>query len=323
MRISDKTLGYMVFAALFLFIGGVSFQMWNKQRNARDTAYVLFQELGSLQPEDVVTIRGFRVGKITEVTWGKEGAKVAISLEAPRIFRTGTVFRNENYSLMGQRRLAIEPSRNGDITPPDYVFEGQFEPGIAEALHLMEMVKQQVILVRDVAQLLQNGDSTTPSLPQIVETLLDQGESITEQLDATVKSTQPKIGATLNEVSKLSRQAIVITRATDSTFTALHGTATQGIRDTRVLIDNIHTALNRLDQLLASIEKHPLTSQLLYERELVTQIESLIVTLQTVLKKVDRQGIVILDDKGERQSMVKLRNINLFGATARDKASQP
>jgi ABC-type transporter Mla subunit MlaD len=321
MRLSDKTIGYAVFAALVLLAGGIALQMWNVQRHARDKAYVLFQELGSLQTEDPVTIRGFRVGKVSSVNWGKDGALVTIALDAPRIFRAGTLFRNENFSLMGQRRLAIEPSKSGDITAPDHIFVGEFEPGIAEAMHLMEMVKDQVLLVRDLAVLLQHGDSMQPSLPQIVETLLDEGENVTEKLHSTVRTAQPQISATLDQVNKLSHQAIVVTRQTDSTVEHLTGTLTLRMDEAHQFIKNIHSTLDRLDQILVQIEQHPLTGDLLYKRELVNQVESLVVTLQAVLKKVDRQGIVILDEKGERKSMVKLRNINLFGETAREKAA--
>lgn len=323
MRISDKNLGYLVLIALLMTLSMVSFLMWNKQRSARDSVWIRFQELGSLQPEDPVTIRGFRVGKITSIRWDSAGALVKISLEAPRIFRTGTVFRNENFSLMGQRRLAIDPSRAGDITPPDYIFQGEFEPGIAEAMHLMDQVKDQVLLVRDIALLLQDGDSTQPSLPQVIESLLHHGESIIQKLDTTLHTARPVVQRTLGQVQSLSQQTIQVTQQADTTIQNLHTSLTLNINEAKQLLQNLHHTLAFLDQALTELEQHPLTHDLLYKRDFIDQIEALTQTLQQAIHKIDRQGIVLLDENGNRKSMVKLRNINLFGKTAREKNKSP
>lgn len=323
MRVSDKNLGYLVLLLLLGVGAAVALQMWNKQRNARDTVYVLYQQLGSLQPEDPVTIRGYRVGKVSAVRWlpGK-GALVTLSLDNPRIFRTGTDFRNENFSLMGQRRIDVVPDRDGDITPSDHIFVGTFEPGIAEVLHLMETVITEVALVQNLALRLQNGDSTHPSLQTSIEALLDQGDEITERLDATVRTVTPTLGQALGSVDRISRQTVITGREATTTIRDLHGTITLTMEDARVLLANLQATLARLDQVLDGIESSPMTGNLLERKELLENIVQLVGSLQAVVHKVDGKGIVLLDENGKRKSMVKLKNINLFGKTAREKNRQ-
>ena len=74
MKLSDRALGYISFIVFACIFGGISFGMWAAHQNVRQTAIVDFNELGSLQPEDPVVLRGYRVGTIGSVTWLKDFA---------------------------------------------------------------------------------------------------------------------------------------------------------------------------------------------------------------------------------------------------------
>ena len=144
MKLSDRALGYIsliVFAGIF---AGISFGMWAAHQNVHQTAIVDFKELGSLQPEDPVVLHGYRVGTIGSVTWLKDRSRVKIHFTEPLKLREGTQFNNVNYALMGQRRLEIIPSKTGELMPENHVFQGHFEPGIAETLRLIENVNEQL-----------------------------------------------------------------------------------------------------------------------------------------------------------------------------------
>ena len=172
MKISDRALGYislLVFAGIF---AGISFGMWTADQKVNHTAIVDFKELGSLQPEDPVVVRGYIIGTIGEVIWLKDRSRIKIKFNEPLILREGSQFNNVNYALMGQRRLEIIPSKTGKIMPEDHVFQGNFEPGIAEALRLIENVNEQLEIIRTTVLTLAQGDSTHKSAQEVYEDIM-------------------------------------------------------------------------------------------------------------------------------------------------------
>jgi ABC-type transporter Mla subunit MlaD len=56
---SDKTLGYLSLVVLLVLLVGTGLLMWRSERDAGHIIQVRFPEMGALQPEDAVTIRGF------------------------------------------------------------------------------------------------------------------------------------------------------------------------------------------------------------------------------------------------------------------------
>ena len=169
MKLSDRALGYISFIVFACIFGGIAFGMWAAHQNVHQTAIVDFTELGSLQPEDPVVLRGYRVGTIGSVTWLKDRSRVVIHFTEPLKLREGTQFNNVNYALMGQRRLEIIPSKTGELMPENHVFQGHFEPGIAETLRLIENVNEQLEAVQKTILLLAQGDSSHKSAPEIYE----------------------------------------------------------------------------------------------------------------------------------------------------------
>ena len=203
MKISDRALGYISILVIAGIFGGISFGMWAAHQNVNQTAIVDFKELGSLQPEDPVVLRGYRVGTIGSVTWLKDRSRVKIHFTEPLTLREGTQFNNVNYALMGQRRLEIIPSKTGTVMPENHVFQGNFEPGIAETLRLIENVNEQLEAVRQMVLLLAQGDSTHKSAPEIYEDAMHSIEDIFAHTEKTVGTLGPKLNKLFNQIQCL------------------------------------------------------------------------------------------------------------------------
>ena len=172
MRISDRTLGYISLVTLIGLFAFIAYCMWEAHHEARKIIEVDFNELGSLQPEDQVVIRGYTVGTIGRVLWLGDRARVQIKFNEPIIIREGTQFNNVNYAIMGHRRLEIIPSKTGKILPDDHIFQGHFEPGIAEALRQIENVNEQIAAIRELVHLAVEGDSLHEPVSAIFEQII-------------------------------------------------------------------------------------------------------------------------------------------------------
>jgi ABC-type transporter Mla subunit MlaD len=319
---SDKTFGYLSFTAILVLIVGTGLLMWRSEREAGHFIQVRFQEMGSLQPEDAVTIRGFKVGRITRVERDGDSALVTAMLFEPMIFRSDSRFSNISPDIMGNRELRIEPGEKGEVMKEGHVFEGEFEPGLAEVLKLVDLAQEQVAFIMEITRMLQFGDSAHPALQGQIQNILVTAEGVIDTLTHMVAQIDKGTNATLRKVQHYAGTATQAVATINTTLDTLREAASAGIGQTRQVVLRADTLVAALSRTVRSIEEHPLTGDLLKSRALVDDIEALIATLDKVVGTIDRQGIVMLDSNGERISMVRLGNLHIFRERAASKAQK-
>ncbi len=310
----------MTILALICVIVSVSYSMYDAHHQKTYTAIVDFDELGSLQPEDVVVIRGYQVGTIGSVTWLGDRSRVIIKFTDPITIREGTQFNNVNYALMGQRRLEIVPSKTGTVLPEDHVHQGHFEPGIAEALRLMDNVNAQLESVREMVLLVANGDSTHPSAKEMYENAIGGVEGILEDADKTISAIQPQIKDLFNQVEEASNTLIDVTNQADTAMRTLSDAANTKLAQLDSVVRSLSEGTAKASQVIADIENAPAMDKLLNSKDLVNQTNELIDALNRFFAAVDSKGIKMYDENGNQVTLFSWSNMNIIGKTARRKA---
>jgi len=319
---TDKIIGLVTITSAVLLIIYVVFAMWWSEKRARNTVLVQFNEMGSLQNEDIVAIRGYAIGKVASITRFKGKALVEIDLDEPRIFRTDTKFKNVSPNIMGSRFVIIEPGKDGELAPEDHIFDGNFEAGLAEILALSDLAKAQIAALMEFVRLLHEGDEDTPSLQAKVEEILTDCEDLIATLEKALASVDKQVLGALNTAGNYAEQISDVGVIIDKTLDTIRTQAQDGIVAAGDIVSKVNSAIESLNKVITDFESNQVTIALLDKREVIDDIDSLLVALRAFLNSVDRQGIKIYDEKGKRKSMVSLRNINLFGETARSKAKK-
>lgn len=320
MKLSDRAIGYISLFSLIAIFSGISYGMYHAHQDVPHSAIVDFEELGTLQPEDEVVVRGYRVGTIGSVTWLGNRSRVQIKFDNPLVIREGTQFNNINYALMGQRRLEIIPSKTGKVLPEDYVHQGHFEPGIAETLRLMENVNKQITNVREVVMLIANGDSTHPSAQQKYEEIIGNVEGLLESADKTLSTMQPKMRKFFNQVQESEHTLVDATLQADTAITAAAEGISAKIEQAKGVIQTLADGTAKMNETIASIEQSPSMDKLLGSRDAIDKIDSLIAKLNKLIAAIDSKGIKVYDDNGNPVKLITWKNTNLIGKTARAKA---
>jgi ABC-type transporter Mla subunit MlaD len=82
---SNKIIGSITILVILLLMVYVAFAMWQNERLSQNTVYVLFSEIGSLQNEDDVTIRGYKIGYVASITMASDSTLMAN--DSIRIFK--------------------------------------------------------------------------------------------------------------------------------------------------------------------------------------------------------------------------------------------
>ena len=243
-----------------------------------------------------------------------------IRFDNPIVIREGTEFNNINYALMGQRRLEIIPSKTGKVLPEDHVHQGHFEPGIAEALRLMEDVSKQIMNVREVVMLIANGDSTHASAQQKYEEVIGSVEDLLENVDRTLSSMQPKMRTFFNQVQDAGHTLVDATLQADTAINAAATGISGKLTQAQDVIKTLADGTAKINETIVSIEQSPAMDKLLGSRDAVDKINNLIVKLNKLVAAIDTKGIKVYDENGNPDKLITWKNTNLVGKTARAKA---
>ncbi len=318
-KISDKTIGYISFAFIIATITLVAIGMWKAHHATRYTATIDFQELGSLQPEDLATLRGYEVGVVREIHWLGDRARVTVHFNEPLRLREGTIFKNVNYALMGQRRLEIIASKTGKDLPEDYIHQGIFEPGIAEALRLIEDVVKQVEALQSMVVLVAQGDSTHHSFSSVFEGYVSKLEGLLQQTESLSKMLPEKLDNVFAVVDTTTKSINTITEQTNSAVNTIDSVAKEKIKTAKYALVKISDETKNANSLIDSFENSPI-GELLENDSLIQKTNALIQSTQNLIKAFNTKGLDIRDENGNKVSLIRWENINLIGKTAREKA---
>jgi DNA-directed RNA polymerase subunit L len=317
-----KAIGSITIAAALLLILYLFFAVWRNESEASNVILVRFDEMGALQNQNIVSIRGFEVGHVASIARADEKALVKIVLDEPRIFRKDTKFKNVSPNIMGSRSIEVELGKNGEIAPSGYIFEGTFEPGLAEILYMTDIAKKNVASLMEFIHILSTGDENNKSLQKTYQEIMEECEKFVVTLASVVNSVEKQTLGALDKVSyytdEVSNASIKIGKSVDT----LRVQAQDGVKAIEDMVLKIKTTIESLNDILTQFENNPVTIALIDKREIVDDIDSLRSALHAFVSAVDNQGIKIYDEKGKRQSMVRWKNIHLIRETARSKAKK-
>jgi ABC-type transporter Mla subunit MlaD len=320
MKISDKALGYFSFFAIILLLSVVTLEMYNAHQINIYEIEVDFKELGSIQPQDAVTIDGYKVGQIGSIKWLGDKARLQLKFDEPVVLRKGTRIINSNYALMGQRRIEIIRSKTGEVVPKDYVFEGEFQPGIAEALRLIENFQTQMDIIRDIALLLIHGDSVTPSVPKMFETKMEQMDNLISSLEKLSEQVNSQVNGLLVQTTDASQQIIQTADNAKTLLDTIQKTTSTKIEEANQALSKVSKASSGANDFILSIENNPSIDKLLSSTEKIEKINELIKKVNILSQAIQEKGIAMYNEKGEKVKIFPFKNMNIIGKTAREKA---
>jgi len=317
-----RVIGSMTIAVALLLVLYLSFAMWRNESEASNVILVRFDEMGALQHQDIVTIRGFEVGHVASIVRADEKALVKIVLDEPRVFRKDTKFRNVSPNIMGSRSITVEPGKNGEIAPSDYIFDGDFESGLAEILYMTDIAKKNITIIMDFIRVLHTGDENNTSLQKKYEEIMGECEEFVTVLTGVVNSVEKQTVGALNKVSYYVDEVSDVSIKIGNSVDTVRIQAQDGVKTLENMVSKLKSTIDDLNDILTQFENNPVTIALIDKREILNDIDSLRSALQAFIGAIDNQGIKIYDEKGKRQSMVRWKNIHLVRETARSKAKR-
>ena len=318
-RLPDKAIGYLTILAAMLLCTLVAWKMYLANGRGAQTVEVVFSDLGSLQPQDDVMERGFRVGHVRSAGLVGDRAVATIDFDTPVRYCEGTRFINSNYSLMGQRYIVIIPSHEGrplDLSRPQ---EGEFEPGIAEAMHMVAEATAALDSAKTAIELIANGNGSEPGFAARFNGLVSELQTALDGLDRAITEKGALLRGGLEEANGLTARAAEKTGELDAALDTTVAAARTAVASLAKTVVAARAAMGNAMTGLDSLSRTRAWKRLAESRELYDALASLNDDL--------RKAVDLLAGNGGERSMkfgkvFKRTNWNVFGATAREKRAK-
>ncbi|MFW5813002.1 MAG: MlaD family protein [Fibrobacterota bacterium] len=256
---TDLIVGASILIALFILVTGV---LWLKEVSLASkmvTYTVIFPQVGTLQEGDPVQVNGVKKGTVARIRLRGDEVAAVLNLEKTVKLTDSTQIRVINIGLLGERGLGIKLTSKGNQVPfntkEDTTFlSGKFDTGISEAMGMLGTVLTEVeTLAKDVTMIMESTVGDTAFL-NMFHTMVGRLDTITVVAQNLVSKNEPLLNRSMNNLSDASS-------------------------DLKSLMDRNS---GNLDTIIANGEQ--LSSRSLAA---VTQVESLAVSVQTVVHRID------------------------------------
>lgn len=247
--------GIIVVGGILLFIMGFSFLKSTPIFNNSKTFYAVYKHVGGLQPGTQVSINGFNVGNVNNITFKNRSGDllVTFSVDSNFEFSKNSIAELYDTGIIGGKGIQINPVFDGaSFAQSGDTLLSNIKPG------LTDLLQQKLAPLQSKIELaVSNADSLLINFNEVLdeETKRNLRESI-KGLNVTVQSFQSS-AATLNTLladnkTKLDSSITNINTITTNFSVLSDSIAQVGLTNT---IRNLEATINNLDKMLAKIEQ--------------------------------------------------------------------
>ena len=318
MRLTHKSQGYI---AILIFLGVMLYLAIIIHTKSKHTAYevtVIYDQIGTLQIDDLVRTKGVKIGKVKQIEHVNNQAKVTLTFDEPIFIREGTVFINRNYSLMGEREIEIQTSREGQILSPDTPFIGEFQPGISETMHEIRSILEALEKIKLVVEVLTYGNDSVPAFASQLMGHFDKVNQTLERMTRTFATLQPALYKHLTQVQNVSDSTMSYAKHLKENFDIIQKNSIHFLEQSQQRMAELSPLIQKTAEGLVKVEQS--TRFALEDKKLLESTLAFTSSLQKFMGFLKAVGEEMVDENGKPKSFLKLKNLNIFGPTAREKA---
>jgi len=207
--------GLVALITIILFIWGFSFIKSNNLFKKERIFFAVYDNVQGLAPSSLVTINGFKVGKIDDITFHpkiKGALVVKFSLNNDFQFSKVSVAKIYSSDLMGTKSLSVVPNYEGELAKTGDTLYSESEQGMFEMLNekiaplqskIEGMIVNADLLMHNINKILDSKtqENIKESINNLKNTLLTF-ENTSKSADALLTNNQ----ANLSEIIKNSKE---------------------------------------------------------------------------------------------------------------------
>jgi ABC-type transporter Mla subunit MlaD len=235
---SARILGYTLVLGCLLCLGLLASFLLREAVDTGRTIRVHFPEIATLSQGDPVVRQGVTVGKVRRIAIENGDPVVELQLFDHHFLAADTRFANVSHSLMGARKVWLEPGTSPLPLDEKVLQEGVFVPGLPETLHKVNALTGLVKKLRaDSERLFDEKGAAGGSLAAALA-VQRQLDELTQGLDMIAGRLDDASGGLRKGLARLS---------------TLAATGDRTAADLRALEPRLDRTWRRVDTLMASL----------------------------------------------------------------------
>ena len=205
----EVKIGVFGLLMLFLLYWGVNFLKGKDLFSSNWTFYAYYESVDGIQVTSPIIIRGISVGSVTKISFKPEmNNKVELQLSVKKEYSIpeNTIARIASNGIIGDKAIFLELGSSPKLLEDNGVITAETERSIlAVAGGEFDYFKQKIDdLLRSLDKTLQGVNAILGEDGGSIKGSLDNIESITAQLDRTVKDKADSIGLVIDNLTAFS-----------------------------------------------------------------------------------------------------------------------
>jgi len=245
---ADKNTGFwpglIVVLGLLMFFGGI---LWLSGRNVlinRDyRLYFEFSDISGLRNQSPVAMRGYQVGRIADVTFGKESIRVAVDIKKKFAIPADSQVEIITLNFIGEKAVSIIPGVSRDNLQPGAALKGKNKDLMIMAANLLAKVKSKI----DEANL---------------DAVIGKAKESMDSLLALVRNVNAKVGSLdmdlynrrVEDIGRVSRELSDFLTSVSGDTKKVGAAAGESLEKFNQTLAQANQALDRLTDLSAEIK---------------------------------------------------------------------
>ena len=257
--------GLLVIAGIALFIFGYSYLKSNDIFVSDRTFYAVYDDVEGVVNGTPVTVNGFPVGSITDISFHKQNKLlVKFRVENEIQFSVNSLAQIYETGLIGGKALAIIPAMdNSRVAVSKDTLKSSVAPGLTDLVNekltpLQENIEMMIVSANNVLDKINLvfDDPTRANLRTSVsdfsETISDLKET-SKMVNSIVKSNKMSINNTLDNVNSLSKDLSSISnsiKSSDLEITLLN--LKESSKNLSIILDDINNGNGSVSKLISN-----------------------------------------------------------------------
>lgn len=246
--------GLIAVLTIVLFIWGFSFikndNLFKKER----VFYAVYKNVQGLEPSSLVTINGFKVGKIDNIAFHpkKKGYLIVrLSLNTDFQFSKKSIAKIYSSDLIGTKSLSVIPKYKGKLAVSGDTLTSEIEPGVFELLN-DKVAPLQV----KFESMLANTDSIMQTINNILDKKTENNLKISINSLKNILLTFENTAKSLNSivVSNQTNLNTILDNSKDITNNLKQLSDSLSNTNIAGTINKFHATINSLDDMLSEIK---------------------------------------------------------------------
>jgi ABC-type transporter Mla subunit MlaD len=178
------------------------------------------------------------------------------------------------------------------------------------------------MVTRDAILTILAGNDTLPGVTQKYHEAMHTVEELLNSLEKATQTAGQKIQDVLAQAEKASTAINQTADAADSTIRTVTAQADSSMAKASSALQGLSDGIEKIEALADAVETDTLAQNLLNTQETVDKVHQLMDEMERLIQAINTKGVAVYDENGNKVQLLKWKNLNLIGETAREKAKK-